>query len=427
MTSSRPVTVSAPREGVERRDVTGDGGCPVHFDRDRGMWSIADPAMVRSVLQAPDVFGPHNSLTAYRTLTVRSLRTLNRVGFALPAVLANNAGPTHRRIRACVAHFLGAGRVDALQDTVTALVRAQLPALTDALAGDRPADLVELIAGPVPALTLLRLFGIVGPPIGTLKRWSRDSLELFWGTPDPDRQEALASQAAEFYDWLRGLVTMERRAPGDGLLGALIGLGLTDEQVCSACYFLLIAGQETTTQLISTMFQRALENPPRWAGCADPDVVAALVECTLTTESPVPTWRRVVRRPVRLRGHDLDVGAEVLLRLTGIGGDAGLAFGVGVHRCLGQRLATAEARIVVSETASAFPGLRSACADPPMIDLLSFRAPAQVWAHQPGRVDRNEGGSGRATGGPGIDDRPPRAERHEPVTRTHPDASPRRR
>lgn len=353
------------------------------FDRDRGMWVIGDPATVRSVLHAPDVFGPHNALTAYRTLTVRSLRILNRAGFALPAVLANNAEPTHRRIRGCVAHFLGAGRVDALQGTITALVRARLPALTEALAGNRPADLVELIAGPVPALTLLQLFGIAGPPIGTLKQWSRDSLELFWGTPDPDRQEMLATRAAEFYDWLRGRVVAERRDPGDGLLGALIGLGLTDEQVCSAGYFLLIAGQETTTQLISTMFQWALLEPPRWAGCADPELVSALVERTLTTDSSVPTWRRVVRRPVRLGGHDLDAGAEVLLRLTGIGGDAGLAFGAGVHRCLGQRLATTEACIVISETASAFPGLRSACADPPMIDLLSFRAPAQVWADQP--------------------------------------------
>ncbi len=394
------------------------------FDHDRGMWSISDPAMVRAVLQQPDVFGPHNSLTAYRALTVRSLRTLNRVGFALPAVLANNAGPTHRRIRGCVAHFLGAGRVDALQDTVMALVRAQLPALGGALAGGRPADLVELIAGPVPALTLLRLFGIAGPPIGTLKQWSRDSLELFWGAPDPDRQEVLASQAADFYDWLRGLVAVERRTPGDGLLGALIGLGLTDEQVCSACYFLLIAGQETTTQLISTMFQRALVEPPRWAGCADPDVVDDLVENTLTTDSPVPTWRRVVRRPVRLGGHDLDVGAEVLLRLTGIGGDASLAFGVGVHRCLGERLATAEARIVVRETASAFPGLRSACADPPMIDLLSFRAPAQVWAvHRPDRVDRSAG-SVHPAGDTGVGGCPGRAE---PITRTRLDASTRRR
>jgi cytochrome P450 len=364
--------------------VSTEGSCPVTFEPDVGLWVISDPGTVRDVMLEPATFGAGNALTAYRTLTARSLRVLNRVGFALPPTLASNSGPSHRQIRACVARFVSPGRVDAMRDTIAALVRDRLRDLDAALVRDRRADLVELVAGQVPAIALLDLLGIDSMDLADLKRWSRASLELFWGTPDPDRQEVLAGEAAQFYAWLRRRVTAERRAPGEGLLAALIALGLDDEHICSTCYFLLIAGQETTSQLISTIYQNALGQPSVWRACSDPDVVTALVDATLVESSPVPTWRRVLDRPASVGGQELAADAEVLLRLTGIGGSPDLAFGVGVHRCLGARLARLEAHVVISETARAFPDLAVEAGDPPMIDLLSFRAPAEVWARRAG-------------------------------------------
>ena len=355
--------------------------CPVRFDADVGMWVVADPDVVRSVLLRPDTFGPDNALTAYRALSPRSLRILNSVGFALPPTLANNSGPSHKKIRHTVAKFFGPGRVDTLRPFIAGLIRDRLPTLRSALARDDGADLVDLVAARVPAATLLQVIGMHDVNVERLKKWSRGSLELFWGTPDPERQEYLAGQAAEFYQWLRQQVIQERRTPGDGLFASLIALGLDDDQICAIGYFLLIAGQETTSQLISTVFFRTLKDPRDWRRCGNNRAyLAHLTDAALAENAPVPTWRRILSKPTRLAGADLPQGTELLLQLTGNDGGPDLAFGAGIHRCLGARLAKLETQVVVHEVASALPDLRLVDDDPPMIDLLSFRAPSELWA-----------------------------------------------
>ena len=147
-----------------------------------------------------------------------------------------------------------------------------------------------------------------------------------------------------------------------------MALGLTDEEVCAVGYFLLIAGQETTTQLISTTFHHTL-----LAG-GDP---AAVVEDVLREASSVPTWRRVTAGPAVVGDVELPGGASVLLGLSGHGGPADLAFGVGVHRCLGAGLARMEARVALECAAGLLSAVRLV-EEPPMIDLLSFRAPKRL-------------------------------------------------
>ena len=110
------------------------------------------------------------------------------------------------------------------------------------------------------------MLGLRDVDVPALKAWSRESLELFWGWPDEDRQLELAHSAGEFYAWLRSRTTAARRDLGDDLFSVLAALGLSDEEVCAVGYFLLIAGQETTAQLISTAFHRTLRRPPGGGG-----------------------------------------------------------------------------------------------------------------------------------------------------------------
>jgi cytochrome P450 len=227
---------------------------------------------------------------------------------------------------------------------------------------------VDAVAAEPPALVLLDMLGLHDVDVPALKAWSRDSLELFWGWPDADRQLELAHTAAEFYSWLRACTAAARRAPGDDLFGVLVGLGLTDEEVCAVGYFLLIAGQETTTQLISTAFHRCLGKT------YDP---AEVVEEVLRSESSVPTWRRVAAAPATIGEVELPAGAPVLLGLTGHGGPADLAFGIGIHRCLGAGLARLEARVALDCAADLLAAVQLT-EEPPMIDLLSFRAPKRL-------------------------------------------------
>jgi cytochrome P450 len=339
---------------------------------------IDDPARVSEVLRDPSTFPPDNALEAYTRLTPRSLRVLAASGFALPPTLASNSSPSHRPIRRTIARFLSPHRVASVEGLVRGLTSDALGGLRSSLDADGVADLVRHVAGPVPASALFVLFGLGEVP-PELKRWSQDSLELFWGTPDAQQQFDLALSAADYYRWLLELARRARRDPGEDLFSALVALGLDDKHVAATAYFLLIAGQETTSMLISGIMLRLLRDGDGWirAGRDERHAVDA-VEAALREESSVPTWRRTTRGPVALGPTALPPKAELLLTLTGAGGSADLAFGVGAHRCLGAALARMEARVVVHSVAAALPGLRLVESSPPRVELLSFAAPARV-------------------------------------------------
>ena len=343
--------------------------CPARYDEGLGLWVVDDPGEVREVLLEPETFRPDNAVLAHTALSVKALRVLQGVGFALPPTLANNAGPSHRPIRAAVARFFSPARVAAVEPLARRLVAERVAAAEVGLRAG-VVDLVEVVAAEPPALVLIDLLRLRDVDVPALKAWSRDSLELFWGWPGEDRQLELAHSAAEFYGWLRQRVEAARREAGDDLFGALVDLGLSDEEVCAVAYFLLIAGQETTSQLISTAFQRLIGQPVVDA--------AAAVEEVLRESSSVPTWRRITAAPVSVGEVELPAGAPVLLGLSGHGGPADLAFGLGIHRCLGAGLARLETRVALECAAGLLSAVRAVEAEPPMIDLLSFRAPARL-------------------------------------------------
>jgi cytochrome P450 len=343
-------------------------GCPARYDEELGYWVVDDPASAREVLLDPETFRPDNAVLAHTPLSVKALRVLSGVGFALPPTLANNAGDSHRPIRAAVARFFSPARVAAVEPLARSLTSARVAMAAETLAAGGEVDLVQAIAAEPPALVVLDMLGLSEVDVPALKAWSLESLELFWGWPDEDRQLELAHSAAEFYGWLRSRTTAARRAPGDDLFGVLVSLGLTDEEICAVGYFLMIAGQETTTQLISTAFYRTLGRS------FDP---AEVVEDVLREASSVPTWRRVTAGPAVVGDVELPGGAPVLLGLSGHGGPADLAFGVGIHRCLGAGLARLEARVALECAAGLLSAVRLV-EEPPLIDLLSFRAPKRL-------------------------------------------------
>jgi cytochrome P450 len=263
-------------------------------------------------------------------------------------------------------------------------------------------DLVQTVAAFPPAVVMLELLGLPVRDLPDLKRWGLDSMELFWGWPGEERQLELAHSAAEFYVWLRRLVAESRTAAGRNLFKSLAEHGLSTPEICSLGYFLLIAGQETTTQLISTTLFRLLEGsaPVGWRAAASGAGSRTMVRHVLATESSVPTWRRVAAHDTNLGGAPIPAGAEILLELSGNhvtappgpgtislnaqaarpGHPAGrsLVFGSGIHRCLGAKLAELEAAVIVQETAGALPGIQLRDPEPEWLRLLSFQAPRTV-------------------------------------------------
>lgn len=354
---------------------------------------ISDPADLRRVLTDPGTFASDNALTAVVPLSGPARRILAAARFRLPPVLASAGGEEHRAVRRVVAPFFSPAKVREARGRILATTRMALTAaLADTGRAGGAVDLATTVAAAVPARVMSALTGVPNPPEAQLHRWSADSLELFWGWPDEDRQLRLARSAADFHRWLRGAVVEARgddAQPGN-LFAALHEAGVDDERIVSLGYFLVIAGQETTRLLISTALTRALADPARWAalgagadGGAGADAAEAaaaelVAEC-LRTSSSVPTWRRLATADVRVGEHEVRAGDELLLHLSGEQhDDARLAFGFGLHRCLGAGLAELETALVVREVARLLPDARLTGPPATWLRLLSFQAPQHV-------------------------------------------------
>ncbi|MCP1412818.1 cytochrome P450 [Paenarthrobacter sp. A20] len=368
------------------------GACPYRV--------LRNPDTVREVLHRPQDFSPANALLAVTPLSGRALRVLQKARFALPPVLASNDTGTHAGIRKVVAGFFTPAKVAAMEPRIRALAREAAARAAQLMASGGSVDLVQAVAADPPAIVMLEMLGLPVRDVPALKAWSLDSLELFWGWPDEDRQLELAHSAADFYSWLRELVLESVASPEPSLFNALARHGLSTPGICSLGYFLLIAGQETTTQLISTTLFRLAEGSRgiSWCEAASAPKARDLVRHVLATESSVPTWRRVASQDTELDGQRIPAGEEILLELTGnhgfpwadtAGADTagadrpgptpyGLAFGSGIHRCLGAKLAELEAAVVVHETAAALKGVRLRDSNPDWLRLLSFQAPRTV-------------------------------------------------
>ncbi|QFR97429.1 cytochrome P450 [Streptomyces tsukubensis] len=379
----------------------------MHRDPGTGLWLVSTYRDVRRVLLAPELYRPDNALDAVARLSVPALRRLAAAGFTLPPTLANNGTDSHAGLRRIITGLLARDRVVATVPVIESLLAPRIDSIERSLATDGSCDLVTALTRDLPFEVMLKVLGLEGKAdadIERLARWNDASLELFWGMPPRERHVELAELAAEFYQWLDELTAGAR--PGDaGLLGLLAahrkpdGAPLRREERIAVCYFMVIAGQTTTGQMLATMLLRALSEPELWPLLGRADRRAALwAEELLRREPPLTTWRRVTARPARLGDVELPAGAQLLLMLAATGSDdevydapetirpgrprgrEHLAFGIGRHRCPGAALARTEAEVVLRAVSARLPDLRLTCAeeDVPMRGLLSFRAPVTV-------------------------------------------------
>jgi hypothetical protein len=187
---------------------------------------------------------------------------------------------------------------------------------------------------------------------------------------------------AAYRGYLRALVDRKAAEPGDDLASDLIAIHreapdrLTLDEIGSILFSLSFAGHETTTGLIGNTVRRLLEQPDRWTEITEhPDLIPGAVEETLRYDPSVPVWRRVTIKPVTLAGHELPAGARLFLWLAAAGRDVSafpdpdtfdlhrsdadrhLAFGQGLHYCLGANLGRLTSRIAVTELARRYPRL----------------------------------------------------------------------
>jgi cytochrome P450 len=284
-------------------------------------------------------------------------------------------------------------------------IRATVDQLLDAIDPAAPFDLVATLTFPLPATIIFSFMGIPERDWPQLKAWCGHRASLAWGRPTPTEQVQHAEHMAAYHGYLRAFVACQAQARDDTLTSALLAIhaeepeALTPEEIASILYSLTFAGHETTNALIGNMVRHLLEAPARWdAVVADPTLIPGAVDETLRYNPAVPVWRRVTKRPVTLGGVDVPAGAMLFLWIAASGRDAAvflepetfdlrrahtsttLAFGQGIHYCLGAALGKLEAQLALDALTHRFPRLRlvegQALSFHPNI---SFRGPQALW------------------------------------------------
>ncbi|WP_418959905.1 cytochrome P450 family protein [Streptomyces tritici] len=280
--------------------------------------------------------------------------------------------PDHTRLRKLVAGEFTGRRVEALRPRVQRLTDE----LLDAMAPAGRADLVDALAFPLPIIVICELLGIPPEDRDTFRRWSNEVV-----TPSGAGAEAEAVHGLASY--LDELIEAKRASgPADDLLSALVaaraedGDRLTLPELRGLAYLLLIAGHETTVNLIATAVRALLTHPEQLAAFrAEPALLDGVVEETLRWDGPVETATyRFSREALTLGGTEIPAYEPVLVSLASGDRDperfadpdrfdvrrdprGHLAFGHGIHYCLGAPLARLEAGIALRSLLDRFPRL----------------------------------------------------------------------
>jgi cytochrome P450 len=292
-------------------------------------------------------------------------------GKAFPKLaLLQDDPPRHTHLRRLVNKTFTLKRIEALTPWITSVVTELLDEI-----GTTETDMVPSYTIPLPVKVIARLLGIPGEDYLTFKRWS-DALMAASSMPPEERARSNQEMMAYF-----GRMARERRAHGaEDLITALVeaeveGDSLTEQDILGFCVLLLIAGNETTTNLLGNLLNVLADRPALWQQLReDRSLVEVVIEETLRYERPVQRLTRQTTREVEVSGVRIPEGANVAIFYGAANRDPAafphpdefrldrdlrnhVAFGAGIHYCLGAPLARAEASITLNTFLDRFPRL----------------------------------------------------------------------
>ncbi|MET9390874.1 cytochrome P450 [Streptomyces sp. NPDC006624] len=354
---------------------------PVRFDERRGVWNVYGHHETVRVLSDPGVF---SSDTNRHFLPEPD-------DYDSSGMLTQLDPPEHRALRRLVGGTFTPGAVAALEPRITSLTRELLDAV-----GDR--DEIELIgdfAQPLPITVIACLLGVPSGDRDLFRHWAG---ELFPGTeppsvggnPEQNRHvDAAYDLSRRMTEYFAAHIDERRRHPGGDLLSRLVhaeidGERLSDTALTAFVELLFLAGYVTTALLLGNAALCLDAHPEHTARLrADRSGIPAVIEESLRLITPFAVFHRVVTEHVELGGHRLAPGQIVALWLGAANRDENvfsrphvfdpardpnphLAFGRGIHFCLGAPLARLEGRIALGALLDRFPRLRTDPDNPPV-------------------------------------------------------------
>ena len=354
---------------------------PVHRMRLIEAWALTRYEDVQDVLVDPRRFT--NAERNYDYMQYRTFLDLDP--------------PDHTRLRGLVSKAFTPRAVRELGPRIQELVDE----LLDAVAGKDRIDLISDFAFPLPVIVIAEMLGVPAKDRARFRAWSDDialSVNPLLSSEQIDRVQ----QATEdLFDYFEGIIEQRRQAPQNDMISALLaaeeeGDRLTHEELLSTLMLLLVAGNETTRNLIGNGMLALLKNPAQLQRLRDhPELLDSAINELLRYDSPVQIDSRNAIGDVEIGGKRIAAGQRILAIVGAanrdpdvfanpdeldIGRDeiSHLSFGRGIHYCLGSPLAILEGRIAFTSLLARFSSIRLA-SEPVFKEQIVLRGVEELW------------------------------------------------
>lgn len=330
---------------------------PVYQVDGAGLWVVSRYDDVVFVVK-------HHELFSSAPMNFQAVRE----GFfsASAATIIGADPPAHTRLRTLVNRGFTPRRIADLEPRIRAIADELVASLRERQEFDLTADL----SIPLPVIVIAEMLGVEPERRADFKRWSDSIITMISGTPTEQEGLLLRPHMKAFRDYFEEVIARRREYPKDDLISVLVRAqeteqALTAEEVIAFAALLLVAGNETTTNLIGNAVLALLDHPSEIAKIrANRQLISNLVEETLRYDGPVQGLFRMTTQEVEIAGSTIPAGAVVMPLFASANrderqfedpdrfdvtrnADGHLAFGFGIHFCLGAALARLEARVAL--------------------------------------------------------------------------------
>lgn len=383
---------------------------PVFYSAELDHWVVTKYADVKAVFQNPAIFSAANTLSAVTPMSPAVLQRLREGNFRMNPVLTNLDPPAHHRIRKHTANAFSVKRVGESEPWVRGLVDQfidRLLAKSPDTDGRRQADMVSEFTYELPAHIAFKFLGVPDEEVPHIKAWTRNRVMLTWGRCDEATQLREVDGLLAMWQFCERHVETLMLGDHQTFLGDLIRYhrqnpdDLTVNEIESILFTMLVAGHETTTNVLSSALVTLLSERKHWERLTrEPALIPNAADEMLRHRPSIISWRRIAAQDTELHGHHIPKGGRILLMLASANHDEAhfpdpdtfdpcranakenLSFGFGAHFCIGAGLAKLELKVIFEQLTRRLPTLTL---DQPQdfhyVPNLSFRGPTAVRVH----------------------------------------------
>ncbi|WP_139491969.1 cytochrome P450 [Brevibacillus dissolubilis] len=337
---------------------------PVRYDENGQLWDIFLYEDIVDILKNPKVFSSERKNK--NIPTTQSIIALDP--------------PRHSQMRSLVNQAFTPRTIQSWAPRI----QYHIDQLLDKVKDENEFDIVNTIAFPLPLTIIGTIIGVPNSDMDKFREWT---ISVITG-PANNSKEAIEESTKRVYEGFKNLadyflqiIEQKRKDPQDDIISVLIGVEqdgvkLTDKELVGFSINLLIAGHETTTNLITNAMYCFLEHPSVFNEIKqDPALLSKAIEEVLRYRSPVHAMPRIVKEDIEIRGQQLKAGDEVVLWIGSANRDENqfdradqfdlhrtsnqhIAFGSGIHFCLGAPLSRLEATLALTEIVKRFPNMK---------------------------------------------------------------------